>query len=151
MLRVYISHAPADKPQLLKLLQWLKPLEEQYYLRLFYNKPAPEAGLPYHWDAMLDQLAEAHIFLFLISPNSLKTAYIEQEEVPRALARQAELGSQLVRICPVVLSAAPWEKQSRLGGQPALGGPNAMNHPDHPTTNFLPVAVKRCPAGTVAR
>lgn len=122
MLRIYLSHALADRPVLEKLLRWLQPLGDQYALDIFYNTPAYAVQLPYHWDEMLDQLETAHIYLFLVSPHALKTSYIEQEEVPRALERFAAQGKAYVRILPVLLSPSAWDKQSKLAAFEPLGG-----------------------------
>ncbi|MCC6460495.1 MAG: toll/interleukin-1 receptor domain-containing protein [Saprospiraceae bacterium] len=121
MLRIYISHALADRPVLEKLLRWLKPLEEQYGLDVFYNTPAYAVRLPYHWDDMLDHLETAHIYLFLISYQSLSSSYIEQEEVPRAVERFIAQGDAYVRILPVLVTPSHWDKQSRLAGFKPLG------------------------------
>ncbi len=127
MLRIYISYAPADKAYLNTLLKWLKPLSEKYNLRIWHNPlPRPGSKFPYQWDAMLDQLAEAHIYLFLISYHSLSMSYIQQEEVPRAVARHIDLGEKYVRIFPVLLSPSHWKQHSGLAGFKPLGGPRTL-------------------------
>jgi len=141
MLRLYISYAPADKPYLDKLLKWLKPLEERYALRLWYADPAKSAPFlydpqqpagsmlryPLDWELSLNRLEQAHIYLFLVSYNSLSTPYIEQEEVPRAAERYSKKSKRLVRIFPVLLSPSLWKEQSRLSGFPVLGGPLSLS------------------------
>ncbi len=123
MLRVYISCAPADKPYLDTLLKWLRPLQEKYFLRIWHN-PAPRPGYKelYQWDAMLENLEQAHIYLFLASKNSLGTDYIEREEVSRAVARHTELGEKYVRILPVILAPSNWNKSSGLSRFKPIGG-----------------------------
>ena len=124
MLRVYISYAPADKVYLETLLKWLQPLKEKYYLRIWHNPfPKPWAKLPYRWDDMMDQLEEAHIYLFLGSYNSLAAGYIEQEEVQRAVARHIEHGDNFVRIYPILVSPSQWKKHSGLAAYPPLNAP----------------------------
>lgn len=139
MLRIYISYAPADKPYLDKLLKWLKPLQEQYFLRIWYNTPVPGSRLPYRWDDMLDHLEAAHIYLFLTSYHSLSTAYIDQEEIPRAVARYIELGDAFVRIFPVPVSPSHWKKHSRLSGYKVLGGPKSLTEIKPEENGYLEV------------
>lgn len=124
MLRLYISYAPADKPYLDQLLLWLKPLQEKYFLRIWHNPmPRPFSKFPYQWDAMLEQLGEAHIYLFLMSHKSIATSYIEQEETPRAVERYIALGKNYIRIFPVLLSPSHWDKHSSLAGFAPIGLP----------------------------
>ncbi|MBK6930321.1 MAG: hypothetical protein IPH12_05430 [Saprospirales bacterium] len=127
MLRVYISYAPADKPYLDTLLKWLKPLQEKYFLRIWHNPfPAPGALAPYQWDDMLDQLEAAHIYLFLTSYHALSAAHIQQEEVPRAVARYIDLGENYVRVYPVLLAPSHWKKHSGLAGFAPLGAKKTL-------------------------
>ena len=142
MLRIYISYAPADKPYLDKLLKWLKPLQERYFLRIWYNTPAPGSGMPYRWDDMIDQLEQAHIYLFLTSYQSLSMAYIDQEEITRAIARYTELGPEFVRIYPVVLAPSHWEKYSRLSGFPVLGGSKPLTEISPEESGYLIIVEK---------
>lgn len=137
MLRLYISYAPADQPYLDELLKWLKPLEEKYFLRIYYpdlknatrfqyykfHIRGPVMVYPHHWEDTLDQLSKAHVYLFLMSYHTLSTPYIEQEEIPRAVERYGQLGDKFVRVYPVLVSPSLWETQSRISGFKALGDP----------------------------
>lgn len=127
MLRIYISYAPADKPYLDTLLKWLQPLKEKYFLRIWHN-PAPRyaSDLPYQWDDMLDNLENAHIYLFLTSYHSLSAAHIGQEEIPRAVERHIKYGDDLVRVYPVLLSPSQWKKHSGLASYKPLGPPKTL-------------------------
>ncbi len=123
MLRLYISYAPADKPYLDTLLKWLKPLQEKYFLHIWHNPmPLPGAKMLYQWDSMLDNLEQAHIYLFLTSPKSLSTGYIDQEELPRAVARQKEFGDKYVRIFPILAAPSHWKKHPVLASFNPVGG-----------------------------
>lgn len=125
MLRIYISYAPADKAYLDTLLKWVKPLQEKYFLQVWHNPaPVPGATVPYYWDAMLDNLEQAHIYLFLTSPHALGTAYIAREEVPRAKARHTEYGDHFVRIFQVPITLA--QKQAPLTAFDPIGGPKPL-------------------------
>jgi hypothetical protein len=127
MLRVYISCAQADRPYLDRLLQWLRPLEQKYFLQTWHHS-APLSGTQevYQWDDMLDNLQQAHIYLFLTSKNSLGTDYIEREEVSRAVARHTELGEKYVRVLPIQVSPSNWSKASGLSRFKPVGGAKTL-------------------------
>ncbi len=140
MIRLYISYAPADKASLETLLQWLQPLQEKYFLRIWHNPvPKPWSRLPYRWDDMIDQLESAHIYLFLTSYQALSTAYIAQEEIPRAVARHIEHGENFVRIYPVLLAPSHWKKHSGLAGFKPLGGPLSLAEQQPPEKGYLQI------------
>lgn len=151
MLRLYVSYASADKPHLDKVLRWLRPLKERYALELGYaspgmaHRPHPVSGAgmlyPVDWSLCMERLEQSHIYLFLVSPNSLKTTYIEQEEVSRAVQRYRENGPDLVRIFPVLLSPAPGKEHSALSAFPALGGPNGLLDPKAEDEGFRQLIV----------
>jgi hypothetical protein len=145
MLNLYISHTKADGPHLKRLLEHLRPLQEKYYLRVWYDHPALQPVVPFPWNVlffwyapkkhttpfhhdMSKELEQAHIYLFLTSHHSVNTPWIEQEEVPRAVERFQRLGNRYVRIFPISVSASQWRKTSRLANFPSLGPPGkAMN------------------------
>lgn len=89
------------------LRRWLRPLEQKYHLHVWHI-PLPQPGReqPYYWDDMLNELEQAHLYLFLTSPNSQKTAYIQTEELPRAHKRQMALGKELIQLYQIVLPGA---------------------------------------------
>lgn len=146
LLNLYISHAPADKQFVVKFMEWFKPMQEKYYVRVWYNHPEPEpivpfpwnvlffwyspprSGRPYHRD-LLKEVDQAHIYLFFTSQKSITTGWIDQEEVPRAVDRYQQHGRNYIRIHPVVVSASQWKTHSRLAAYPTLGpaGGKAMN------------------------
>jgi hypothetical protein len=139
-LNLYISHAPEDRPQLIKLLRWLRPLEQQYQLKVWYNQPLPPPQpMPLSWRLLLfwftppgqqwypwhpaidSRVAKAHIFLFLTSYKSLSTPWIDEREIAPAVQRYTRLGPSRVRIFPVILSPSLWQQQSRLSAFHPLG------------------------------
>ncbi len=144
MLQLYISHTPADRKTLEKLLVWLRPLEEKYFLKIWYDtgypslppfppawqlllfwyKP-PKPEFPYHPE-LPAKAAGAQIYLFLTSHASLITAYIDQIEVTTAVDRYVHLGEDLVRVFPVLVSPSVWQKHSRLAGFKVLGPPASL-------------------------
>lgn len=139
MLRIYISHAAGDTKYLATLLEWLKPLEEKYFLRIWYNRPPSRApSLPLPWNILLFwysppqpgapfrphppvELEQGHIYLFLTSHRSLATPHINQVEIPAATTRYHDLGPTLIRIHPVLVTPSHWKTYSRLAHFPTLG------------------------------
>lgn len=139
MLQLYISCAPADRKVRDKLLTWLKPLEEKYFLKIWYDtgypqlppfppawqlllfwyKP-PKPEFPYHPE-LPAQAKSSHIYLFVTSHSSLITSYIDQVEVTAAVDRYVQMGEELVRVFPVLASPSVWQKHSRLSGFRVLG------------------------------
>lgn len=141
MLRLYISYAPADETYLRELLQWLKPLEEKYFLRVYHpnmqlipdfhhqrlHVPGQEIAYPADWEAAAEQLEEAHLYLFLISYHSLCIPFIEKEEVHHAVDRLQKLGKDYIKIFPVPLSPSLWKTQSGLAAFKVLGGDKTLS------------------------
>jgi len=139
MLNIYISYAPGDRKTLEKLLKWLRPLEEKYFLRVWFDPPpAPPRRLPLIWQLLLfwappsfrrtpyhpdlpQKVREGHIYLFLTSYHALSTPHIDQLEIPAAVERSVLFGPDLVRIFPVLVAPSQWKKYSRLAGFPVLG------------------------------
>lgn len=140
LLNIYISHAPADRRYVLQLVEWLKPMQEKYFFRIWYDHPEPPPVVPFPWNVLffwysphrhrlpyhrdlLQEAEQAHIYLFFVSQKSIHTHWIEQEEVPRAVERYQQHGRNYVRIFPVLLSASQWKQESRLAAFPTLGPP----------------------------
>lgn len=157
MLNVYISYAPDDWRQLSTLLQWLRPLEEQYFLRIWFNHSPPQppelptpwnyiffwyhparSRTPYHPD-LPEKASEAHIYLFLTSYKSLLVPYIEQLEIPLAVDHYTAEGDQYVRIFPILLSPSHWQKHSRLAGFKPLGTGRSLAEIQPPEQGYLQI------------
>jgi hypothetical protein len=155
-INIYISHAPEDRDVLQKLLRWLRPLEQQYFLRIWYNVPVPPPDpIPLSWRILLfwytpppryafpwhpqitERVAQAHIFLFLTSYKSISTPWIEQREIVPAVQRFSRLGPGRVRIFPVIVSPSRWEESSRLGAFRPLGPPRPLSTYDPDDEAFL--------------
>ena len=145
MLNLYISHARADRKTVEKLLKWLKPLQDKYYLRVWWDKPMPKPKpLPLAWQILFFwrsaqkkklpayrpelplKVKEAHIYLFLTSYESLATPHINNIEIPAAVDRRVEFGADMIRVFPVLVSPSHWKKSSRLGGFDPLGPPASL-------------------------
>lgn len=138
LINLYISHAPADKQFVAQFMQWFKPMQEKYYIRVWYNHPEPEPIVPFPWNVlffwyspqrsnrpyhkdMAKELDQAHIYLFFTSQKSITTGWIDTEEVPKAVDRLQQLGRNYIRIFPVVVSSSQWKTYSRLATFPTLG------------------------------
>lgn len=145
MIRIYISHAPGDSKTLATLLEWLKPLEEKYFLRIWYNGPPPRPQtLPLPWNILLfwysppqpsapfrpdppEALGQSHIYLFLTSHHALAAPHINQVEIPAATARYHDLGPALIRIFPVIVSPSHWKTYSRLAHFATIGPKKSLS------------------------
>lgn len=99
-LKVYISYSNRDRKLLDQLVTHLEPLVSEGTLDIFYDRLlAPGTK----WiDELMDRLTEASIVLFLVSPDSLSSEYIERE-LHSALSHQ-----ESKRIIPVLLRPCDW-------------------------------------------
>lgn len=161
MLNLYISHAPEDAQYTQEIREWLRPMEEKYHFRIWYNHREPSPVLAFPWNilffwvnpnqyrrlpyhrALIHEAGQAHIYLFLISQKSITTPWIEQEEVPIAVERYQRMGNKYVRIFPVILSSSQWKMQSRLAGFPTLGPPGRALNQVHPREDGLNTLVEQ--------
>jgi len=164
MLHVYISYAPEDKACLDKLVEWLTPMQEDYFLRIWYNHPMPapprlpdiwqmlffwyrpeRPGLPYH-PHLTYQTREGHIYLFLTSHHSLRVAHINQIEIPTAVDRYTELGQRFIRIFPVMVSPSHWKQHSSLSGFATLGPKKSIAETQPQEDAYLAIVEQLKPA-----
>ena len=140
MINVYISHAPADRKYVFKLLEWLRPLEQKYYLRIWFDHPEPAPVVPFPWNILFfwynpprsgrpyhkdlpQKVSEGHIYLFLTSQKAINTKWIEQDEAPTAVERYQRYGDRYIRVYTIDVSPSPWRHYSRLNGFPRMGLP----------------------------
>jgi hypothetical protein len=155
MINVYISYAPADAPYVRELLRWLKPLEEQYFLRIWYNRPPPSPPqLPAPWQLLFfwytppgprwpyhpdlpGKLEDGHIYLFVISHHTYQVHHIEHLEVPKAVERQQRFGEGYIRLYPVLASPSMWKQHSRLGGFAPLNPGRTIQESPHRERTYL--------------
>jgi hypothetical protein len=138
MLTIFISHAQEDEKVLLELLDWLKPMQEKYCLRIRYNRKMPKTHLAFPWNWLLfwysplkwdkpyhqmvpKEVAEAHIYLYLITHKWMITSWIEPVQIAPAIDRYSQLGDRCVRLYPIAVSPSQWKKFSRLSGFSTLG------------------------------
>lgn len=133
---LYISCAPADRPDMEKLLEWLYPMQDEVNIWFYEEPPAPDPlSLPWQlllfWYRPPDQRADyakvmqqrlerAHIYLFITSHKSLLDSSVEYE-ITRAVQRYIEIGEQYLRIYPVIFRPSNWKDKSRLAHFKPLG------------------------------
>ncbi len=140
MLKIYISYAPEDTAVVAQCLQWLKPLEEKYFLEIWYNKPIPpEPPFPPPWNILLfwyfpplppltphhpalpEKSADSHIYLFLTSPKWQATAWVKNFDLPNAAAQCNRLGPDFSRLCILPLVPCAWQQEPALKDCTPLG------------------------------
>jgi hypothetical protein len=140
MLKIYLSYAPEEAAHAARCLQWLKPLEEKYFLQIWYNRPVPpEPPLPPPWNVLLfwytpapvpttpyhpalpEKSADSHIYLFLTSPKWLNTPWVSGIELPNATAQYERLGADFVRMYALPVLPCDWQKERSLRHVALLG------------------------------
>lgn len=115
--RVFVSYSHEDARLAKKFVQYFELLAQSLRLNprevLFYDERRLTAG--YAWEpTLMDGIAQAHVFVFLVSANSLRADhYCMRVEVARA-------AQAAIPIVPVVLTRCPWE------GQPIPGHPQGL-------------------------
>ena len=133
---LYISCAPADKPDMEKLLEWLYPMQDEVNIWFYEEPPGPEPlALPWQlllfWYRPPDQRADyakvmqqrlerAHIYLFITSHKSILDSSVGYE-ITRAVQRYIEIGDRFLRIYPVIFRPSNWKEKSRLAHFKQLG------------------------------
>jgi hypothetical protein len=115
--RVFVSYSHEDARLAKKFVQYFELLAQSMRLNprevLFYDERRLMAG--YAWEpTLLDGIAQADVFVFLVSANSLRgDHYCMRVEVARA-------AQAAIPIVPVILTRCPWE------GQPIPGHPQGL-------------------------
>ncbi len=98
--KAFISYSNRDSELLNQLLRHLQPLVREELLDLHHDQTL-ESGAD--WTVELYRmLSESQIVLFLVSPDSLASAFVERE-VAQALSHQ-----ESKRIVPIVLRPCDW-------------------------------------------
>ncbi len=112
-LRAFISYAHDDLRMLERLLVHLDNLTRAFGIT-FWHDHSIEAGS--HFDSTIEAaINDAHLFLVLVSPASLASAFIRNRELP-AIERRANAVNGMV--VPIVLAPCPW--QDLVGSLQAL-------------------------------
>jgi hypothetical protein len=99
--RAFISYSNRDRSLLDQLVAHLRPLMDEGLLALDYDLVSLKPGDP--WETDLPRLlSEASIVLFLVSPDSLSSGFIEKE-LDLAISQQGRK-----RIIPILLRPCDW-------------------------------------------
>lgn len=114
-LKVFISYAHGDDAHRKRLLKFLSVLVREGVLEIWHDRRIT-AGQ--RWAEVIDvELAQARIFLLLVSENFLASEYCYGKEFKQALALEAQ---GRARVVPVILRTCDWRESSLLGALQAF-------------------------------
>ncbi|HEY0155207.1 MAG TPA: toll/interleukin-1 receptor domain-containing protein, partial [Longimicrobium sp.] len=111
--RVFVSYSHLNEKYLRddSLLGYLRGLERECNVEFWHDRKVAAGEL---WDeAIRGKIDGSHIALVLVSEAFLTSPYVQNNEIPRFLARRAAEG---LIILPVILSACDWESHGWLKG-----------------------------------
>lgn len=107
--KAFISFSSKDETYKEEFKTYLSPLVRQKKL-ILWDSTRLHAGL--QWDKKIrQQIEEAHIIFFLVSPSSLASDYINDVEISRAMDRCTQGNAILV---PVILRPCDWMEHMGL-------------------------------------
>jgi hypothetical protein len=87
---VFISYSHKDSPWLLKLKQFLRPLEDRELIRVWDDREIRPGS---DWLVEIQQaLASARVAVFLVTPHFLDSAFIREREMPALLQAAHDRG-----------------------------------------------------------
>lgn len=107
--QIFIAYSREDQPLVKRLLAHLEILKTLGLARIFCDLDI-EVGEKFS-SRIESAIDESSIALLMVSPEFLTSEFVNQTEVPRILARQAE---GRLRVIPVLLRPCPWEAFSWL-------------------------------------
>lgn len=100
---LFVSYSHKDEKLRQELQGDLEPLRDGSVRAWYDGKILPGDAIDPEVQQHLD---EAHIILLLVSRDFLKSRYIREKELPRALERH-DAGE--ARVIPIILRPAPWQ------------------------------------------
>jgi hypothetical protein len=107
---IFISYSHMDRKYKDALLQHLRILEGAELVEDIRTDDTIPAGA--NWEAHINQaIAHAHVAIFLISVDSLNSAFIRSREIPELLRRRESEGLVVI---PVVARPCAWKRVSWL-------------------------------------
>jgi hypothetical protein len=118
MKKIFISYSKSDNQHKDKLLKFLAPLRDNDKIATWHDRDI-QAGE--EWDERIKQeLNAADIVLYLVSVDSLATAYIQKIELP--LIEQRSQAKQC-KLVPVIVDFCDWEESwvAKYNALPAKG------------------------------
>lgn len=115
---IFYSYSRHDLTLMTELDGWLSEMRSQGLIKTFWDRRI-DPGREWHSE-ITEELKDADIVLFLVSPNFLASRYCQQIELPKTL----ELHNyNLVRAIPIILCSCEWHETS-LGRLQAI--PNGV-------------------------
>lgn len=151
---IFLSHAPEDKPEAEKLMEWLYPMRDEVNV-WYYNPPKRPDELPLSWRLLLPwyrpvdprilyaetgkkRRENAHIYIFLTSYKSLKNIQVE-EDITLSVRRRIECEWRPLAplVLPLLISPSRWEEESRLAQFKPLAGGIPLNTFPIPEDGYL--------------
>jgi TIR domain len=111
--KIFFCYAHEDEALLNKLRSYLKPLQRQGIIDMWYDRDI-SAGTEWEYE-ISKHLNEAQIILLLISPDFMYSDYCYSVEMQKALERHAQ---NEVTVIPIILRPIYWE--GTLGNIQAL-------------------------------
>lgn len=122
---IFVSYAHEDEQWKDRLLAQCSILQRQGLIELWSDR---EIGVGEDWNArILRAIERAKVAIVLVSADFLASDFIQEEEIPRLLARRDREG---LKILPVVVKPCPWQTVDWLAamnlwppdGRPITGG-----------------------------
>lgn len=113
-LKIFISYARKDANYKDDLLVHLSPLKRNGLIEAWHDSDVEPGEV---WESeILNQLQEADVILFLVSPNFMASEYIHREEIQRAMERHKQGKTIIVPIWikPVAVSDAELDRFQSL-------------------------------------
>jgi hypothetical protein len=93
---VFVSYSHKDRAWLDRILQWLKPLEEEGLLDIWDDSQIQPGA---KWkDVITRQLATARAALLLVTQDFLSSRFIKEDELPPLLAAAEKDGLRILWI-----------------------------------------------------
>jgi hypothetical protein len=143
-LKVFIVYSRKDADLKDKLRTRLKPLERKESVDVFWDGKI-QPGVD--WDAKLQgQLDGADMILLLVSPDLLASDYVNQVELPKAMARH-ERGK--ARVIPIIARPSAWQDEMFAKLQVLPGNARPITRWQDGDEAWLDVqlGIYGCPAG----
>lgn len=119
---VFYSYSRHDLIPMTELDGWLSEMRSKALIKTFWDRNM-ELGREWHSE-VLEELKDADIVLFLVSPNFLTSRYCQQVELPKTIELH---NNSLVRAIPIILRSCDWHETAlgRLQAIPRGGIPIA--------------------------
>ncbi len=106
IMKGFISYAHEDLDLVTDFRKHLAEVECGYDLP-FWADDSILAGHDWN-DRIAAAIADAHVFLLMLSPSFFNSSYIRTTEIPAIHARLRAIGGL---VCPILLIRCPWERQ----------------------------------------